>query len=91
MPEIYPIRNDTTNDTRRLCVARVRSDMRMAKRDIARYNDGKPRATWPILQAFQGWERWPWFPTSAELYAMTFAALAEGAQGVTWYTYCGST
>ena len=91
MPDIYPIRNDTTNDTRRLCVARVRSDMRMAKRDIARYNDGKPRAIWPILQAFQGWERWPWFPTSAELYAMTFAVLAEGAQGVTWYTYCGST
>ena len=89
MPEIYPIRSDTTNDTHRLCVARIRSDMRMARRDIERCCDGRPRAIWPILQAFQGWVRWPWFPTSSELYAMSFAALAEGAQGITWYTYSG--
>ena len=90
MPEIYPVRNDTKTDTHKTCVATVRRDMRLVKHDIATRADGKPKAIWPILQAFSGWERWNEFPTSRELYATTFAALAEGAQGMTWYTYCGS-
>ena len=89
MPEIYPIRSDVKADTHKTCVATVKRVMRMVRHDIATRNDGKPRAVWPILQAFRGWERWPEFPTFRELYATTFAALAEGAQGMTWYTYCG--
>ncbi len=89
MPEIYPIRHDTKQDTHPICVARVRKDMRLLQRDLATRNNGRPRAIWPILQAFEGWERWKEFPTQQELYATTFAALAEGAQGMTWYTYHG--
>jgi len=73
----------------RPCVARVIRDMEKAKDDIAKYNGGKPRAIWPILQIFHGGRLWHRFPTADEIYGMSFAALIHGGNGITWFHYAG--
>ena len=88
MPEIYPVHSETPNPLER-CVAATIRDMKRFKSDVADAKDGKPRAIWPIIQYFKGWTSWKRFPNRDELYAMTFAAVAHGAHGVTWYTYGG--
>ena len=85
MPEIYPI--DGTRDER--FVAEVCRDMDRCRADIRTYGDGqRPRGVWPILQCFHG-KGWLRYPTAQEMYAMSFAALIHGANGITWFMYGG--
>ncbi len=88
MPEIYPVHNVEPVPSDR-CVAVTIRDMERFKRDVAEAEDDRPHAVWPIIQYFKGWTSWKRFPTKDELFAMTFAAIAHGAHGVTWYTYGG--
>ena len=87
MPEIYPVHDDDAK-TASNCVARVIRDMDLARRDIAEAKDSAPHGLWPIIQYFQGWG-WQRFPTRAELFAMSFASIVHGANGITFYTYGG--
>ena len=88
MPELYHVLSkDPAAD--RPCVARVIRDMEKVKDDIAKYNAGKPRAIWPILQIFHGGRLWHRFPTNDEIYGMSFAALVHGGNGITWFHYAG--
>ena len=64
--------------------------MKIIKRDVRLYNDGKPRGCWPILQAFVGWKQWEAFPSLEQIYSTSMAAIVHGAHGMIWYTYCGS-
>ena len=85
MPEIYPI--DGFKDER--CVAEVCRDMDRCWEDIRKYGDGKrPRGVWPILQCFHG-KGWKRYPTAQEMYAMSFAAIIHGGNGITWFKYGG--
>ena len=84
LPEIYPI--DGFKDE--LCVAEVCRDMDRCRADIRNYGDGKPRGLWPILQCFHG-KGWKRYPTAQEMYAMSFAALVHGGNGITWFKYGG--
>jgi hypothetical protein len=88
MPDLYhvPSANPASD---RPCVARVIRDMEKVKDDIAKYNAGKPRAIWPILQIFHGGRLWHRFPTDDEIYGMSFAALVHGGNGITWFHYAG--
>ena len=87
LPELYHVYNENpAGDIG--CVAYVIRDMEKAKDDIARHNDGRPRALWPILQFFDG-NLWHRFPSVAELYGMSFAALIHGGNGITWFHYAG--
>ena len=83
MPEIYPI--DGYKDE--LCVAEVCRDMDRCWSDIRKYGDGRPRGVWPILQCFHG-NGWK-YPTEQEMYAMSFAALIHGGNGISWFKYGG--
>ena len=82
MPEIYPI--DGFKDER--CVAEVCRDMDRCWEDIRKHGDGRPRGVWPILQCFHG-KGWKRYPTAQEMYAMSFAALIHGGNGITWFKY----
>lgn len=84
MPEIYPVRETGPEPA---CVARVVSDMRRIASDNARARLKRPCGVWPIIGNFMGWKAWKRFPTPRENYAMSFAALANGAHGIIWYTY----
>lgn len=86
LPETYPVREDG-EEAGWNCVAQTVLDVKVCRTDALDANDG-PKAIWPIIQYFQGWG-WKRFPTYAELRAMSFAALAAGANGITWYTYGG--
>lgn len=88
MPEIYPVHNVKPEPSDR-CVAVTIRDMERFKLDVADAKDDRPHAIWPIIQYFKGWSSWKRFPTRDELFAMTFAAIAHGAHGITWYTYGG--
>ncbi|MBO5940002.1 MAG: hypothetical protein J6R18_02255 [Kiritimatiellae bacterium] len=88
MPEIYPV-HELKPDPLDKCVALTVRDMKRFKSDVAEAKDDKPHAVWPIIQYFKGWKAWQRFPNRDELYAMTFASIAHGAHGVTWYTYGG--
>ena len=92
MPEIYPLRDELGAKMHAGCVAQTIRDMRRCRADIeaarARGDDCR-HALWPILQYFSGWGGWKEFPTRDELFATTFAAIAEGANGIVWYTYGG--
>ncbi len=95
LPEIYPVHEDTP-ETARNCVAKVIRDMKVFHSDIKRYHAAQVKAgktpevkgCWPIIQHFQGWG-WKRFPTREELRAMSYASIAAGAHGITWYTYGG--
>ena len=89
MPEIYPVHGVTPNPLEK-CVAATVRDMKRFKSDVAEVKDDKPHGIWPIIQYFKGWTSWKRFPNRDELYAMTFASIAHGAHGVTWYTYGGT-
>ena len=84
MPEIYPI--DGHKDER--CVAEVCRDMDRCWEDIRKYGDGRARGVWPILQCFHG-KGWKRYPTAQEMYAMSFAAIIHGGNGITWFKYGG--
>ena len=88
LPELYHVLSANPASDRP-CVARVIRDMEKAKDDIAKYNGGKPRALWPILQIFHGGRLWHRFPTDDEIYGMSFAALIHGGNGITWFHYAG--
>ena len=88
MPEIYPVHGVNPNPLEK-CVAATVRDMKRFKSDVAEVKDDKPHGIWPIIQYFKGWTSWKRFPNRDELYAMTFASIAHGAHGVTWYTYGG--
>ena len=87
MPEIYPVHDDDAK-TASNCVATVVRDMDLACRDIADAKDSAPHGLWPIIQYFKGWG-WQRFPTREELFAMSFASIVHGANGITFYTYGG--
>jgi hypothetical protein len=83
MPEIYPI--DGFRDER--CVAEVCRDMDRCWADIRKYGDGSRNiGVWPILQCFHG-KGWKRYPTAQEMYAMSFAAIIHGGNGITWFKY----
>ena len=88
MPEIYPVHGENPNPLEK-CVAATIRDMKRFKSDVAEAKDDKPHGIWPIIQYFKGWTSWKRFPNRDELYAMTFASIAHGAHGITWYTYGG--
>lgn len=87
LPEIYPVYDDGPESGKK-CVAMTIHDMKKCRSDIAQQN-AAPKALWPIIQYFQGWG-WKRFPTFDELYAMSFASIIHGANGITWYTYGGT-
>ena len=91
MPEIYPVRNGEGDVSDRTCVASVIRDMKRCVEDMRRFGDGRPHGLWPIIQYFKGWGDWGHFPTREQLFAMTWASLIHGANGITWYTYGGRT
>ncbi|MBP5620992.1 MAG: hypothetical protein J6X44_03150 [Thermoguttaceae bacterium] len=86
LPEIYPVRREGVEGGTH-CVAQTVKDVKRSFADAREADDG-PKAIWPIIQYFQGWG-WERFPTYQELRAMSFASLAAGANGITWYTYGG--
>ena len=87
LPEIYPVGGTDQKHDRR-CVAEVKRTMRACAAAQARDPNGRRHSNWPIIQYFKGWG-WKRFPTNEEFYGMNFAAIVEGAQGITWYTYGG--
>jgi len=89
MPEIYPVRHEAGDPTDKTCVAITIRDMERVRSDVRSFNDGQPRACWPIIQYFLGWNGWQHFPSRDQLFAMTWAAIIHGAHGMTWYTYGG--
>jgi len=89
MPEIYPVRGKEGDPSDRYCVAMTIRMMEQVRRDVERFGDGKPRACWPILQWFKGWNDWHHFPTRDQLFATSIAAIVHGANGILWYTYGG--
>lgn len=89
MPEIYPVRGAAGDPTDKTCVAKTIWDMERVRADVCAFNDGRPRACWPILQWFMGWNSWQHFPSREQLRATTWAAIVHGAHGMTWYTYGG--
>lgn len=86
LPEIYPVHKDG-EEAGWDCIAQTALDIKRSRSDALKANDG-PKAIWGIIQYFQGWG-WERFPTYAELRGMSFASLAAGANGITWYTYGG--
>ena len=88
LPEIYPVQGPAGSELHRRCVATVIRDMKAVCRAQRQHGGNVPRSCWPIIQDFRGWSTsWSEFPTREELYGMTFAAICNGAQGLTWYTY----
>ena len=86
MPEIYPIFGNAGDS---MCVARVKDVVEKSLADVRSHSTGKPRAVWPIIQYFKGYNSWKRMPTPQEVEAMSFAAIIHGAKGLTWYTYGG--
>ncbi len=90
MPEIYPIRGKAGDRTDATCVAVTVRDMKIVASDVRNFGEpGRAYGCWPILQYFQGWGAWHHFPTRAQLFATSWAAIIHGAHGITWYTYGG--
>jgi hypothetical protein len=87
LPEIYPVTSAVPTGKE---VSRVVSEMKTIARDLAARPDRR-KSVWPIIQFFEGWSVWKRYPTAKELRAMSFEALIHGAQGITWYTYYGSS
>lgn len=88
MPEVYPVR-DVQPCPSPMSVPLAIRDMKRFRRDNAEAGISAPRGIWPIIQYFKGWGAWKRYPTRDELYAMTFATIAHGAHGITFYTYGG--
>ena len=90
MPEIYPVYGHKRDPSDTTCVARVVLDMKKIANDVRQFNDGRPRACWPIIQYFLGWNKWFHFPSREQLFAMTWASVVHGANGVMYYIYNGT-
>jgi len=88
MPEVYPVRDEQPCPSP-TCVPLAIRDMKRFKADVADAGISEPRAIWPIIQYFKGWRAWKRYPTRDELFAMSFATIAHGAHGITFYTYGG--
>lgn len=87
LPEIYPF--DGHQDEN--CVAEVCRDMDRCRSDIRKVGSGgRHLGIWAILQCFHG-KSWHRYPTPAEMYATSFAAVVHGATGMTWFHYAGAT
>ncbi len=84
LPEIYPIQKEGP-DSGNFCVAMTIRDMEKCRSDIVQ-QQAAPKALWPIIQYFYG-RSWKRFPTFDELYAMSFASIIHGANGITWFFY----
>lgn len=85
LAEIYPY--DGTKDDQ--SVAEVCRAMDRCFSDCRTFADPRrPHAVWAILQCFHGCS-WHYYPSPAEMYASSFAAVAHGAQGMTWFMYGG--
>ena len=91
MPEIYPVYGHKGDPSDATCVARTIMDMKCIAKDVRQFNDGRPRACWPILQYFSGWNKWFHFPTREQLFAMTWASVVHGANGVMYFIYNGTS
>ena len=85
-PEVYPVqqKKPTGREVRdAYASARVVRDTMVAA--------GHPRkASWPIIQYFDGWAVWNRFPSRDELRAMTYSSIAGGARGILFYAYSGA-
>lgn len=90
MPELYSVRGKAGDVTDKTCVAWTVKGMKDVWRDIRLYGDGRPKGCWPILQCFKGWGMWEHVPSREQIFATSFAAIALGANGITWYDYGGS-
>ena len=87
MPEVYPIYGPTrANDWR--SVAKLICDVDRCHADIKRFGKDRPHGVWPIVQAFHG-RMWKRFPDEDELVATSWASIIHGANGITWFHYCG--
>ena len=82
-PEVYPFRQERPipGELERCVVMMdaVRADNRQA--------GGVNKGIFPVLQAFCGFKSWQRYPTIDEIRAETYATIAAGARGVTYYTY----
>lgn len=87
IPEIYPIRTGDAQNVRD-GMAHVSNAMRLSRR-CAREAGLATRSVWALMQQFRGWTNWKRFPTKAELVCSSFSAIANGANGIMWYTYSG--
>jgi len=83
LPEIYPVYDKSPKGDAVSYVVRDMESIRAAKAE-ARLPS---KSVWPIIQHFDGWQSWQRFPTFAEMRAMSWAAIAHGANGITWYAY----
>ena len=91
MPEIYPVYGHKGDPSDVTCVSRVILDMKRVASDVRQFNDGKPRACWPIIQYFSGWHKWFHFPSREQLFAMTWASVVHGGHGVMYFIYNGTS
>ena len=91
MPEIYPVYGHAGDISDTTCVARTIMDMQRIAADVRQFNDGRPRGCWPIIQYFSGWNKWFHFPSREQLFAMTWASIVHGANGVVYYIYNGTS
>ena len=87
IPEIYPIRTGDAQNVRD-GMAHVSNAMRLSRR-CAREAGLATRSVWALMQQFRGWTNWKRFPTKAEIVCSSFSAIANGANGIMWYTYSG--
>ncbi len=82
-PEIYPFQAATPYPNE---LGKVVASMSAAWNDLRRAG-GPVKPIIPVFQAFSGFGSWKRLPTPGEVRAMTYAAIALGARGVTYYTY----
>ena len=87
IPEIYPIRVGDAQNVRD-GIAQVSNAMRLSRKCM-RAEGLTTRSVWALMQHFKGWTNWKRFPTKDELFCSSFSALANGANGIFWYTYSG--
>ena len=85
LPEIYPIRNADPCPNPD-CVPKVIADMETSF-DIIHSEKAGVRNVLAICQYMEGWGGYKRFPTELEVRAMSWASIACGAHGITWYTY----
>ena len=85
-PEVYPVQQAKPHGRE---VLQALASQKVVQDTLAA--NGWPRkASWPIIQHFDGWAVWNRFPTEAELWAMTYASIAHGARGILFYAYTGT-
>ena len=81
--ENYPIYETTPQPDE---LPRMRRDLGFAFGDLGRSGQMR-RGIWSIVQSFVGWSQWHRYPSVEELRAMTWLAVASGANGISYYTY----